>query len=194
MFIPAAVKARVESKIAECLSVANKHYKPMLPFKTPVIKYDVRGTVGGYAYAGEWKVDFNSTLLMENLEHFIDSTVPHEIAHLVDHAVYGVQRKGYKRVSHGATWKSVMRLFGCDGKRTHQYDVQNAQVKKKAKFHYVCTGCKKDIFMGPVRHKKQKALGSVYFHCRHAALVYQAPMGQVTYGEARESVAAQKAG
>lgn len=192
MFVPAVVKARVEKKIADCLAIANKHYNPMLPFKTPTIKYEVRGTVGGYARFNQWEVDFNSVLLMENLEHFIESTVPHEVAHLIDHAVNGIQRRGYKTISHGWTWKTVMHLFGCDGNRTHKYDVKNAQVKKKAKYHYICEGCKKDVFMGPVRHKKHKING--YFHCRGSVLTYQKPMGQVTYGEARDSIAAQKSG
>lgn len=193
MFVPAAVKARVEAKIAECLATANKHYKPSLPFKTPTIKYEVRGTVGGYAIPLDWKVDFNSVFLMENLDHFIDNTVPHEVAHLIDYAVHGVQRigYGYKRSSHGGTWKSIMYLFGCDPSRCHQYDTRNAQVKKKTKYHYICQGCKKDIFMGPVRHKKHKITGG-YFHCRGSLLVYQKPMGQVTYSEARDSIAAQQ--
>lgn len=192
MFVPADVKARVAAKVDECIEIANKSFKRT--FTTPTIKYEVRGRVGGIARVTQNIIDFNSVLLMENLDHFIDSTVPHEVAHIIDHVVYGFQHNGRKAIHHGRTWKMIMRIFGVDPNRCHTYDVTNAAVKNKAKFHYVCKTCKRDIFVSSVIHNKIRRGQHRYcVRCGHVngTLVFKQAVGKVTWQVARDKVAAQ---
>ena len=195
MYVPEAIKKRINLKVDECLKKAHAHYAGVT-FSTPYIDYTLRGTVGGMADLTNWKVLVNSILLMENLEDYIENTIPHEVAHLVDYKVHGTQYKGHKRTVHGYSWQSVMRLFGCDPSRCHSYDVSRAQVKKKAKFHYKCLGCDKDFFVGPVRHKKM--LGGKKYFCTSCGygrgtlvLQQERTLGRVSVDEARAIVGAQ---
>ncbi|MHA2404551.1 MAG: SprT-like domain-containing protein [Candidatus Kariarchaeaceae archaeon] len=158
--VPQEIKDRVDAEIRRCIEIAERKYERT--FKFPTIKYNVRGTCGGYARDWANEIDFNSILLMENLDVFIegqDSTVTHEFAHLVDQIVYPNQRRGRKRSVHGRTWKSVMRAFGIrDPQRCHSFDTTNSQVRRKARHVYSCNGCGATMTIGPVRHKKQQKL------------------------------------
>lgn len=195
MFVPDSIKERIDLKIKECLKKATIHYNPVA-FSTPRVSYTLRGTVGGMANLTTWTILVNSILLMENLEDYIENTIPHEVAHLIDYKVHGIQYKGRKQIQHGYTWQQVMRVFGCDPSRCHSYDVSRAQVKKKAKYHYKCKGCAKDFFLGPVRHKK--ILGGAQYWCtrcgygRGTLVLQQArTLGRVSVDEARAIVGAQ---
>jgi len=163
--IPAKVKAEVESKLRECIAIAENKFGQK--FKFPTVKYDKRGSTAGTANIKNWSVNFNSVLLMENLTDFINRTVPHEMAHLVDFKLnpenfesglvmnrYG-RIKRTKRDVHGSTWKSIMVLFGAPVSRCHSYDVSNASVKKRTSKHvYVCQNCGTKMELGPKRHSK----------------------------------------
>lgn len=150
MHVSSAIVNRVYAKIAECIGIAERNFNRK--FAPPTIRYDLRGQWGGWAMHSKWTVNFNSVLLMENTEDFINQTVPHEVAHLIDVEVHGCQRKGYKRIVHGPTWKSVMALFGCDPHRCHNYNTMNSGVRTKSKYHYKCSGCNIDIFVGAKIH------------------------------------------
>lgn len=161
MHVTQDVKNRVEREVKRCIGIAEQHYNRT--FTMPCIKYNVRGQVAGYAHSSQNTVDFNSTLLMENVDDFIARTVPHEVAHIVDYAVYGLQLRGRKRSVHGPTWKRVMHLFGADPSRCHSYDTSNSQVSRKARFKYQCSVCGEVLNVGPkVHHKIQ--MGYHYWH------------------------------
>lgn len=157
MNVPANIKARVEAKLRESIALAEKHYGQT--FKFPRVEYSVRGTCGGKAYTTEWRVNFNATLLVENEDKFIATTVPHEMAHLIDyqlnpnnfHAAWGK-----KRSIHGPTWKRIMMVLGAPPNRCHTYDTKNSRVKQKTRYEWVCQHCGAKMVLGPKRHKKQK--------------------------------------
>jgi len=160
--VPKEIKDRVDAEIRRCMSVAEKAFDKT--FRFPTVDYDVRGKTAGYAYDHTYRVSFNSILLMENLDTFIDGrtgrgTVTHEVAHLIDGIVYPQTRRGgwgRKRSIHGPTWKRIMRLLGAKPSRCHSYDTSNSTVRRKAKHVYSCNGCGKHMTLGPVRHKKQQ--------------------------------------
>lgn len=195
MNVPADIQARIKSDVAKYVNIAEKHFAH--PYRTPAIRYDVRGATAGYAL-GDHLVRFNPILLMENIEDFMARTVPHEVAHCIDYANQRRQWSMYmprrgKRSVHGPSWQAVMRVFGVkDIARCHKYDVRNAQVKKKAKYEYTCGCCKKSLFLGPVRHKRQQAYGG--YTCGRCGrfngkLTYVGGVGRVTYKEAHELAA-----
>ena len=160
--VPNEIKDRVDAEIHRCIAVAEKAFDKK--FRFPTVDYDVRGKTAGYAYDHTYRVSFNSILLMENLDTFIDGrtgrgTVTHEVAHLIDGIVYPQTRRGgwgRKRSIHGPTWKRIMRLLGAKPSRCHSYDTTNSTVRRKAKHVYTCNSCSKQMSLGPIRHKKQQ--------------------------------------
>jgi SprT protein len=197
MFVTPQVKARVEKVVAECVQKANKHFGRQ--YRIPRIEYTVRGRVGGYA-RGEGLVNFNPVLLMENIESYMTDTVPHEVAHCIDSANGDNQLSSWemmarlngrriKRQIHGDSWKRIMRMFGCDPERCHNYDVKNAAVKNKAKFEYLCQTCKKSFLVSSVLHNRMQRGQERW--CRacgrgRGTLVFAQGLGKVPMAQAIE--------
>lgn len=132
-----SLKQRVEEKIEQCYQIAERHFNRQ--FKRCGVKYDVSGRVAGYANYQHNVVRLNPVLLIENEDQFIDTTVPHEVAHLLTYKMYDINRGG-RWAHHGPEWKSVMHVLGADPSRCHSFDTSRAERKVKTKYHYVC-GC-----------------------------------------------------
>ncbi len=202
MNIPESIRQQVRDVVAACLAKAERHFKRS--FVIPVVTYEVKGGCGGYAL-GDWKVDLNPILLMENLEEYLTQVVPHEVAHCIDTAIGGNARPTQtsrwtkpKRSIHGPSWKAIMRnVFGLNPDRCHRMDTTNAKVRVKAKFEYRCMKCDKRYFVSSVRHNKQIAYARVNggmsaYNCppcgRHqGSLVFVADHGQVSFEQAKRA-------
>jgi predicted SprT family Zn-dependent metalloprotease len=184
------LKLMVEYKLLECMKIADKLTDNFPEFEMPAVTYDVSGRCAGKACDYDYSIELNPVLLNENREVFINRTVVHEFAHLVDGILHpwtrDTRRGRSKKSYHGRTWKWVMVQLGADPSRTHSYDISNAATKTKHKYRYICTLCKKDIIHGPVKHKRQQSGESNYGHrrCNWAPIEYIEPLGQVTYQEA----------
>lgn len=151
-----AMKDAVKTAVHHFIDMANEKYDMDMPY--PTIMYKVRGTCGGKAHLREWAVNFNEGLLVDNLSEYLNQTVPHEVAHLVDFRKHGIQykrtRRGPVQVAHGATFYKIMRDFGVKEKRTHSMDVSKVkQTRKTTKYVYTCT-CGAEVTLGAIRHKK----------------------------------------
>ena len=172
-----SIRARVETKIAQCLKKAEQRYNQ--PFRYPEIQYTVRGTVAGTATYRQWIVNFNPVLLNENVDQFIDHTVPHEIAHLITDQVFPesyIRNGCSRRKPHGSQWQSVMCVLGVEPNTYHKYNVDNVRVRTVRTYTYTCNGCGKQLQMGPKRHAKEQRNPGFYTHspCGRQA-------GKVTY-------------
>ncbi len=168
-----ARKQAVINAVHHFIDKANSLYNKELEY--PRIRFDKRGAVGGTAHGQKWELNFNYGLLVDNLSEYINQVAPHEVAHLVVHALVGVERsRSGRRISHGRNFKRVMRSFGCDTSTTHDMDV--SKVKRKTKqFEYACNGCGEHINMGAIRHKKQQSGAANYRHAcsqRQAGIVF----------------------
>lgn len=165
MFVPVDTRARVEAKIREGLSRAEKHYGRK--FAMPTIDYKLRGRTAGTATGQTNHLSFNAVLLMENLDDFIDdNTVPHELAHLIDYVVNPHNHdsntqwtgRGYRRTKrnvHGADFKYIMEtvLGTSQSERCHSYDTSNSKVSKTM-YLYKCTcGCEETALFSGKSHK-----------------------------------------
>ncbi len=166
----------VRERVEQCFQVAEKAYER--GFKRPVVIFKKRGTVAGTATPARWQLNFNNTLLNENVEHFVKQTVAHEVAHLICNVIYEGGKtfrvRGERRSPHGRNWKTVMVVLGVSADRCHTYDTTNSKVgrRKQKTYTYHCTGCKRDLEMGAIRHKKQQSGQTSYSHCRGFALIY----------------------
>lgn len=116
-----AMKERATRKVWQVLEDLNEEYNADFDF--PKIEWTVIGTTAGRAWLNQWRIQLNEQLCKENVEDFINSTVPHEVAHLVAYKVFGDD-------GHGKGWKSVMRALGLDPERCHDYDTHNVEGKR----------------------------------------------------------------
>lgn len=174
------LQKRVFDKISECYKVYPNANRPHY------VKFDKRGKVAGTANYGRMELNFNMALLRQNPDEFIGQTVPHEVAHLITDWIWNGTAK-----PHGKEWKKVMRNLGCKPKRCHSYDTENSGGYEKTKYHYRCSKCGADIFVGPTRHKRQQKhrnmTGNTYYrHNCGGGIRYVKNMGRVSYQDARK--------
>lgn len=136
------LKQKVERRVREVLELGAAIWPDhTTKFSTlPTIRYDIKNTFGGVAISGgvdDWTIRLNLILCYENEELFIEQTVGHEVAHLIQRVVYGttkVQPKTQKIVkirSHGPEWQEVMVKIGLPPARTHSYDLASIDTRKK---------------------------------------------------------------
>lgn len=181
--IPQAIQAQVRAKINEGIKLAEHKYG--ITVATPAIQYNLRGTVAGTANYRAWSINLNKGLLLENVQEFLDRTVPHELAHLITFQVYPQSfeskivptRRGLRRTKrdlHGSYWQEVMRTLGIANiKRCHSYDVTATKVHKTyTRYEYHCARCNEVIRLSAQKHKKlQQHPGSIrHRSCPQAAL------------------------
>ena len=130
--------------------------------KYPHIYYDVKGTTGGLAKSASMTIHFNDKLLKENIENFIDTTVPHEVCHIAVYHLCQVEKRAYPKNGHGADWQIMMRVTGVNARKYHQYAVE---VKEPIEYKYEC-GCPSGLIIPEKIHKKIKDKAMVCKKCK----------------------------
>ncbi|MBM6549921.1 SprT family zinc-dependent metalloprotease [Marinomonas ostreistagni] len=116
-----AYQGAVEQKIQQCLTQAQRYFKVTL--KAPSFNFKQRGRSAGTAYLQRNEMRFNAYMLAQDPQKFIDNVVPHEVAHIVVHQIYGAKVR-----PHGREWTAVMEhLFNVEAARTHDFDVPKAR-------------------------------------------------------------------
>jgi SprT protein len=101
------------------------------------IAFDLKGRVSGQATrigkGREYLLDFNLPLAMLNQDEFLQHTVIHEVAHVIDW-----MRNGSS--SHGYNWKVIMDgCFNTAPDRCSHYD--NSLPDNNRKHEYKCSSC-----------------------------------------------------
>ena len=116
----------------------------------PDIRFDLPGKTAGQVRIRAGRlclVRYNLGLLQRHPEDFLTATVPHETAHLVTVRLFGTGVK-----PHGREWRAVMRLFGAEPRRCHDYDVEGLQAHRIRRFRYHC-GCRSHLLTS-IRHNR----------------------------------------
>lgn len=183
------IKNRVESKVLECVGKAQARFGAEKVSKIPEIRYDTTGKTAGWAYwnNGNPYIDINPILLNENVEHVINQTVPHEVAHIVVNEIWQpkvvvdryTNRQNRTIRPHGMEWSHVMRVFGIEPDRCHCIDTTTIDVMKgRVKYPYKCICCGREFHLSSIRHKRAMSFGTTkYYQCVKckARLVYVNP-------------------
>jgi len=138
------------------------------------VRYDLRGTRAGTAQLhyrlgapSNRKEDnviyLNQGMLQDPALHqeMVDEVIPHELAHIAAGHLYPHER------GHGKQWRSIALSLGCSGKRTHNYDVTEHQVRKVRRLSYRCSNelCAKPYKLTVIRHNR--VLKGRRYLCRH---------------------------
>jgi len=147
----ADVQRLVENKYNDCYEIAKAK-----GYDLPKIEIDwsLKGMVAGM-FCTQFDRKFfkvNMALAKDNLEDYLNQTVPHEFSHYIVRAVAAKNIFGRPK-SHGQEWKNVMiRVFGLDPKRCHSYDVSQVRQRHGNYYEYKCA-CK-TFKLGSVRHHR----------------------------------------
>jgi SprT protein len=89
-------------------------------------------STAGRAFYVQNLIELSQKLLKDNLQGFLDDTLPHEFCHLLSHKLYGELGKG-----HSNEWKHTMLALGYKPERCHSYETQR-RVVKTTKFTCGC--------------------------------------------------------
>ncbi|NER62530.1 SprT family protein, partial [Pseudomonas sp. MAFF212428] len=114
----------LNSRVERCYQQAESFFKRT--FLRPEVSFKLRGQKAGVAHLHENLLRFNLQLYRENSEDFLRQTVPHEVAHLVAHQLFG------ERIQpHGEEWQLIMRgVYELPPNRCHNYAVKRRSVTR----------------------------------------------------------------
>jgi SprT protein len=149
---------KFQMKMAYYVTMANIFAaKNGLPsFNTPTYEFNLYGTVSGKASLKAHHCMFHAVIYMENVEKYLETTLPHELAHLVASVWYGHR-------GHGFPWEKVMdEVFKAPVKRYHTYNVANVVTKKQHVHLYTCN-CNKTFKLKTTTHNRIKTGQRKYF-------------------------------
>ena len=150
--MPEQIHARVEA----CYQQAETFFKQR--FARPEISFKLRGQKAGVAHLTENKLRFNLQLYRANQEDFLRQTVPHEVAHMVAHQLFGSRIQ-----PHGEEWQLIMRgVYGLVPERCHSYEVQR---RVQTRYIYRCACTEGGEFPFSSQRHRLVAQGRRYF-CR----------------------------
>ena len=155
------LQERVMAHTRTLLQVASQRLGVKTP--DPQIRFDPRGRVAGqvrFGSRGPWVIRYNAALMLANAEDFLSTTVPHEVAHLVAYAQYGLRIR-----PHGPEWRSVMHFYGVAPERCHRYDLSDVSGRTLRQFDYHCS-CR-DHRLSSIRHNR--VLSGRDYICRRCA-------------------------
>lgn len=148
--VPDEIKKFAEENIKRALSIGNRKLNITIPFEG--VQFFKKSRTAGYVYPMIDNVVYlNLELLKQNMDHFANDTIPHEVAHLFASKLK-IKKNLPEDGAHGKTWKMVMRkVYGLKPTRCHSLDTTGVG-KYVAQFRYICN-CKKHDFSS-IRHNK----------------------------------------
>lgn len=138
-----SIEAMVHTKLDQLLANASAMFGKQ--FVKPTVTFDLKGRAAGQARTDN-VIRFNKVLLQENVDTFLETTVPHELAHILALKLFGT-------FAHDKYWKHVMVKLGAEPKRCHSYDTTNSRTRSvKKEYLYKC-GCKTHMLTS-IRHNR----------------------------------------
>ena len=149
----------LNTRVEDCFQQAEVFFKR--PFKRPVVSFKLRGQKAGVAHLHENLLRFNPQLYRENSEDFLRQTVPHEVAHLVAHQLFG------ERIApHGEEWQLIMRgVYELPPNRCHTYAIKR---RSATRYIYRCPCPDSDFAFSAQRHALVKqGRGYLCRRCRN---------------------------
>ncbi len=142
----------ISQQVSICFDKADLFFKGR--FKRPSMNLKQRGKAAGTAYLEKNELRFNLYMYEQDPAKFLQTVVPHEVAHLIVHQIYSRQAS-----AHGKEWRAVMeKVFDTPAERTHTFKVKPPKVS----FHYACD-CQTHIFS---KQRHNRALKGTQYLCK----------------------------
>jgi SprT protein len=149
------VIARTTEFIQRAETVFNRKFE-IIP-----VSFDLKGRAAGMyrIQRNRGQIRYNSFLFSKYFDDNLAVTVPHEVAHYITDAVYGLRNIR----PHGGEWKRLMVQFGADASRTCNYDLSGIPLRRTRRHTYTC-GCS-TYQLTSVRHNRVTR-GLARYFCR----------------------------
>lgn len=145
----------IRQKANDCFEKADVFFGNK--FQRSVCNFKQKGRAAGTAHLQKNELRFNAFMYQQNPIEFINTVVPHEVAHIIVFQIYGNTVK-----PHGKEWKAVMlKVFGIAPNRTHTFDTP----PQKQAFEYRCS-CQKHHFTKQRHTRAQRGMEYICKGCR----------------------------
>jgi len=129
------------------------------PFSLPEVRFDLSGQAAGQYRGGPHPcIRYNPGMAARQFEAYCQRTPAHEVAHYVIDCLH----PGKSIKPHGPQWQELMRAFGLEPDRCHQYDLTNVRQRRQRRFTYRCA-CQEHQ-LSTTRHNRIQYRGMQY-HC-----------------------------
>ena len=154
--VDSKIHLAIITRIDECLAIFEA--KNGLCVARPAIEYTLSGTTAGVACITpkHSKILLNLLLLNENIDEFLNQTIPHEIAHICAYYLYHIEKKT-KIQPHGREWKEIVKSFNATPSRLHTYDTSRVAQRDTIKHLFVCK-CNYRHYLSPKVAKRSQQL------------------------------------
>lgn len=161
-----AQRKRLLALTRQWLERAETHWgRPLEPVE---VRFDLKGAAAGqYRFHPRPCIRYNAELAAQQFEAFCARTPPHEVAH---HVVARFH-EGRRVRPHGPEWQSVMRAFGLEPSRCHDFDLEGVTTRRQRRYRYRCA-CREHE-LSATRHNRMVRGERIYI-CRSCgeALVF----------------------
>lgn len=124
-----------EQKVVDCFDLAQRVFSEHRDRlrnldRVPIVFYSSGTTAGWAKYHPYYNIEFNAYLIQNNWDTMVNSTIPHEVAHLVDHMIYG------RSSGHGIRWQKIATALGDTntGERLHTMKTKRARRTKRHQY------------------------------------------------------------
>ena len=135
-----------------CFDLANAFFGN--EFRRATCNLKQKGRAAGTAHLQKNELRFNHFMYQQNPEEFVETVVPHEVAHIIVYQIYGSTVR-----PHGKEWQAVMlKVYGIRPSRTHSFDVP----PQKQAYEYHCS-CQKHQFS---KRRHTRAQHGVEYICK----------------------------
>lgn len=124
------------------------------------IGFRLRGHAAGIACLKPPAIHYNPALLERYTTRFVETIVPHEVAHLVVDSLYAGRVK-----PHGSEWKDVVVRLGGLPRATHEFETTAA--RRLHRFYYECACEELHPFTGKSHRRARN--GSFRYSCKKCA-------------------------
>lgn len=167
-----SVKSRILAKHEEVMRKARELFPSFRYAPECKVYFYETGRTAGKAH-GDMRVGYNAHVFAQDMERFLNDTVPHEIAHIV--CMYTRTDMG-----HGATWKRVCAMLGGNAKRCYAgNEIQHKMVRTRHRYEYRAT-CGTVEMVSDIAHKKiQNGTGSYHLRTTKGKLLASGFTGRV---------------
>jgi predicted SprT family Zn-dependent metalloprotease len=146
------LQARILAMHNSIMQNARRMFSRFANAPEPSVYFYETGRNAGLAH-GYSKVGYNVHVFAQDPERFINTTIAHEIAHIV--CSYIGNGKG-----HCPVWKRTCRMLGGNGQRCFAADGINTKTLRNRKQYEYRGSCGTLVMMSDVRHNKMQRGGT----------------------------------
>ena len=156
------IKELIILQTQDTIEKFNNHFSDhQISVEKITILFNLTGNVAGQGYFHQAKLRYNLQLAKENLNDFLENTIPHEIIHLYQKRIYPNCK------THGKEFKLIGQTLGYNTERCHSYKTESA--RKRTKYLYTCN-CNIEYWLTKKRHEQTLTQVKIYnrslFSCR----------------------------